>query len=497
MNQSRADAFPRPALLKSYVRSTASVDHEYSNHSLRVLEGAVPLALRGFLYRNGPGTMQSFGEPYRHPFDGDGMVTRFSFEADKVQYTNRFVQTKELREEARAGRMLYRSFGTNVPGGWLRNIARLTFKNAANTNVIVHGGRLLALWEGGLPHALDATTLETIGPYDYQGKLRNVGSFFDRTLSPFLPFSAHPKRDVDTGELFNFGTLVGHRPRLVLYRIDRHGTLQTPQFVPLDDLSFVHDFILTRHYAVFFVPSVAFDLVRTFFGLTTPAASLRARKNRSASLLLVPRDGGAPRWFQVNAGFVFHFANGFEDGNGNIVLDALRMRSLPGADDIASFLGGEDVTIPQAYPTRFLLDLKRARVVEDQMFDFPAELPTVDPRSVGRPYRAFWSLAGESGNTSPFMTRVARLEMSSGYRRARDFFPDLPGEPLFVPRPAAESPEEGWVLVLVYRASTHLSELVILDADTLDVVCRLELPHHVPPGFHGTWVPSNEPLPNE
>ena len=131
------------------------------------------------------------------------------------------------------------------------------------------------------------------------------------------------------------------------------------------------------------------------------------------------------------------------------------------------------------------------------MFDFPAELPTVDPRSVGRPYRAFWSLAGESGNTSPFMTRVARLEMSSGSRRARDFFPDLPGEPLFVPRPAAESPEEGWVLVLVYRASTHLSELVILDADTLDVVCRLELPHHVPPGFHGTWVPSNEPLPNE
>ena len=492
MKPQNAEASPRSTLLESYLRATATVDREHTNHSLRVIEGLIPVALRGVLYRNGPGTMQSFGEPYQHPFDGDGMVTRFSFEAESVRYTNRFVQTKERREEARAGRMLYRSFGTNLPGGLLRNLARLQFKNAANTSVIVDGGKLLALWEGGVPHALDATTLATIGPYDYAGRLRNVGSRLERSLAPFLPFSAHPKRDVDTGELVNFGTLAGRRPRLVLHRIDRHGTMQAPQFVALDDLSFVHDFILTRRYAVFFVPSVAFDLVRAFLGLTTPAASLRARHGKKAALLLVPRDGGAPRSFEVNAGFVFHFVNGFEDDSGHVVLDALRMGSLPHADDIARFLKGENVAIPQAYPTRFVLDPERANVTEEQLFDLPAELPSIDPRSVGRPYRAFWSLAGHAGDASPFMTRVARIEMASGSQRARDFFPDFPGEPLFVPRPSAdESREQGWVLVLVYRAATHRSELVILDAGTLDSVCRLELPHHVPPGFHGTWVPSD------
>jgi all-trans-8'-apo-beta-carotenal 15,15'-oxygenase len=480
---------PLETLLHTYKRATATVEAEHRAVPLRVLEGSVPHGLRGVLYRNGPGTMQSFGQPYQHPFDGDGMVTRFSFEADGVRYTNRFVQTEERRNEARAGRMLYRSFGTNLPGGLRRNVGRLAFKNAANTSVLLEGGTLLALWEGGLPHALDPVTLATLGPYDYEGRLRNNGSRFERLLSPVLPFSAHPKRDVDTGELVNFGTLVGARPRLVLYGVDRHGAMRAPRFVPLDELSFVHDFVLTRRYAVFFLPSVAFDLARTFLGRTTPVGSLRARPTNKASLLLVPRDGGAPRSFEVDAGFVFHVVNGFEDERGHVVVDALRMSSLPAADDITRFLAGEPVDVPQAHPTRFMVDTNAGRVTEERRFELPAELPSIDPRSVGRPYEAFWSLAGQVGEKTPFLTRVARLEMASRTQITREFSPDLPGEPLFVRDPqCGETRERGWVLVVVYRAATHRSELLVLDADTLASVCRLELPHHVPPGFHGTWV---------
>ncbi|MEO1334542.1 MAG: carotenoid oxygenase family protein, partial [Myxococcota bacterium] len=47
---------------------------------LPVLEGRVPAALRGVLYRNGPGRLEVFGTQLTHPFDGDGMVSRFRFE---------------------------------------------------------------------------------------------------------------------------------------------------------------------------------------------------------------------------------------------------------------------------------------------------------------------------------------------------------------------------------------------------------------------------------
>ena len=46
--------------------------------------------------------------------------------------------------------MLFRNaFGTQRPGGPLRNAFDMRLKNPANTNAVLWGGRLLALWEVG------------------------------------------------------------------------------------------------------------------------------------------------------------------------------------------------------------------------------------------------------------------------------------------------------------------------------------------------------------
>ena len=164
-----------------------------------------------------------------------------------MRYTNRFVRTREFVAEEAAGRLLCRGFGTNLPGGVLANALRLRLKNAANTNVIWHGGKLLALWEGGLPHRLDPRTLASLGPDDYDGRLRNPFSRLERALSPGLPFSAHPGRDAATGELFNFGVLPGvGKHRLLLYRVAADGSMAAPRVHELPHCSFIHDFALTR-----------------------------------------------------------------------------------------------------------------------------------------------------------------------------------------------------------------------------------------------------------
>jgi carotenoid cleavage dioxygenase-like enzyme len=41
----------------------------------------------------------------------------------------------------------------------------------ANTNVVYWGDRLLALWEGGLPHVIDPVTLQTEGTSRIRGVL--------------------------------------------------------------------------------------------------------------------------------------------------------------------------------------------------------------------------------------------------------------------------------------------------------------------------------------
>lgn len=75
---------------------------------------------------------------------------------------------------------MFRNFGTNIPGGFHKNLLRMRFKNAANTSVVMHAGRLHALWEGGLPHRIDPTSLDTLARDDLGGALRNDRSLLKR-----------------------------------------------------------------------------------------------------------------------------------------------------------------------------------------------------------------------------------------------------------------------------------------------------------------------------
>lgn len=465
----------------AYATCPSEVDEE-----LPVVAGALPSSLRGVLYRNGPGRMEAGGVRYQHPFDGDGLVLRFSFDGQRVRYRNRFVRTREALEEARAGRMLYRTFGTNLPGGLARNALRMHIKNAANTSVVTHGGRLLALWEGGAPHALDPTTLETLGRHTFDGRLVNRAS--DRLISPELAFSAHPRRDPATGDLWSFGAVAGWRGRLQLYRVDGDGRMDEPEAMPLEPFSFVHDFALTPRWRIFFLTPVTFAPFRVLAGLETPAGSIRGDVGKPITIMMVPRErGGAARAVRIAAppGFLFHFAGAWEeerDGS-RVIVDGMRFERFPEVDDLMPREGLAGAPAPRL--TRWTIDVKRQSVTERPLSDHPMELPRTDGDGDGRPHRTVYAIARAPEAVGFPLTGIAAVDVSRApatTTRFRDYAPDLPGEPIVVGR---------FVLTLVYRARARRSELEVLDAGDLSTVCTLRLPHHVPPGFHGTFVPAD------
>jgi len=466
---------------EAYATCPSEVDEE-----LPIVEGALPASLRGVLYRNGPGRMEAGGVRYQHPFDGDGLVLRFAFDGRRVRYRNRFVRTRELMEEALAGRMLYRTFGTNLPGGLRRNALRMHIKNAANTSVVVHGGRLLALWEGGVPHALDPVTLETLGRHTFDGRLLNRAS--DRLISPELAFAAHPRRDEATGELWSFGAVAGWRGRLQLYRVDGDGRMDEPEAVPLEPFSFVHDFALTPRWRIFFLTPVTFAPFKVLAGLVTPAGSIRGDEAAPVTVLMVPRErGGAARAIKLTAppAFLFHFAGAWEeerDGS-RVIVDGMRFARFPSVDDLLPREGHEGAPAPVL--TRWSIDVKRHTVTDEPLSDHPMELPRSDADGDGRPHRTVFAIARAPRSSSWYLTGIAAVDVGGArpVTRFRDFAPDLPGEPIYVR-------EANAVLTLVYRARERRSELVVLDAGNLSTVCVVRLPHHVPPGFHGTFIPT-------
>jgi all-trans-8'-apo-beta-carotenal 15,15'-oxygenase len=477
-----------PDPVPSIVRAYRPVEDEVDTW-LEPLEGAVPPGLRGVLYRNGAGKVEVEGVQQMHPFDGDGMVSRFQIGPQGVHYRNRYVRTREYLAERRAGTMLFRAFGTNVPGGLRANLLRMRFKNAANTSVVWHGGRLLALWEAGQPHALDSTSLATLGRFDFGGALtqRFPGSVFN----PELPFSAHPTVCPRTGELFNFGLFFGPTPTLVLYRAPAAGDQLEIRRHPLARSSFMHDFAVTERHVVLFASPVQFDVARTLAGLTTPVEAIRRDPAERTQVLVAPREGGPVRVFDAPTGFfAFHFFGAFEDA-GRIVVHGCRMPDFQGGTiDLRDAEAIRHANFEPATPCRWTVDLASGEVREE-LFETPAmELPTIDPRRTTLRQRVGWATV-RTPTHRPVYTGLGRVDLDTGAATTRDFGKDLPGEPIFVPR-GADAPEgDGWLLSVSFRAETGKSELWILDATTLETVARFGLPHHQPPGFHGCFVPAS------
>lgn len=463
-----------------YRAATQTVTDEL-DIELEPLNGSAPFD--GVLYRNGPGRQELFGIPYGHPFDGDGMISRYEFRDGSVRYRNRYVRTRELEAEERAGKPLFRSFGTNLPGGLVRNLFRLNFKNAANTSVIPHGGKLLALWEGGLPHSIDPNSLETLERYDYGGKLKNKNSIIDRTLAPELPFSAHPK--FADGFMYNFGMAVGVKPRLMLYRVDANGAMDEPVSLQLDQLSFVHDFVLTENHLVFFLPAVAFDIPRTLAGFSTPVDSLQMLDRPTKVLVVGRRDFRVVHELYCDPGFIFHFVNGFEE-DGRFTIDGFQLPELPDGDATRDIVEGRDRDFPRATLVRTEFSLNDARARQTEMFSVPGELPQIDPRFASRRHRYVFAATTPKERRDPFLTGVGCFDLETGTERVRSFGRDLIGEPVFVPRGEAEG--DGWLLTVAHSADEGRAELRILDAQSLEDVAHFAVPHSVPPGFHGCFI---------
>ncbi len=468
-------------ILESYVQSNLLVETEHQRLPLEV-EGRIPKAIKGRLFRNGNGRFEHKGVRYKHLFDGDGMISAFYFESGGVYYSNRHIRTRELEEEDRKNKMLYRSFGTNLPGGWKKNVLKMQFKNAANTSVIWHAGKLLALWEGGLPHEIDPDTLETLGRFDFDGTLLNPYSFIDRQISPELPFSAHPKFDQTEGALYNFGTLAGIKQRLMIYKVDSEGKASIEHAIPMAGVVFTHDFILTaQKRMLFFFTPVKFQLWQAFLGLKPPVESLKGQPGAPAEIVLV--DGSEKKIFQTEAGFIFHYANGFEREDGTLVVDAWTMDSFPEID-----IDEGEGSAPSGTLMRYEIKAEEGKVKRQPISDFRGELPYINQSRKGRPYRYVWSIGDPSDSQRALLHSLLKTDVETGKVMRRDYFPHLPGEPVFIPNPEGAEEDDGWIAFLLFDSNHRKTQLHLLDASRLETEAVVTLPHNIPLGFHGTWV---------
>jgi all-trans-8'-apo-beta-carotenal 15,15'-oxygenase len=474
-----------------------SQPNEYS-YQIEDIEGEIPPELTGTLFRNGPGLLDIAGEAIHHPFDGDGMISAFTFKDGLVHFRNRFVQTEAYVEEKAANKILYRGvFGTQKPGGWFNNIFDLKLKNIANTNVIYWGGKLLALWEAAEPYRLQPDTLETIG-IDY----------LDGILQPGESFAAHPWIDpscvMDDGQpcLVNFAISPGLSSKITIFELNPDGKLLRRHSHSVPGFCFIHDFAITPHYCIFFQNPVNFNPLPFLFGMRGAGECVQFQSGKPTRAILIPRDPNNKevKTFEVDSGFVFHHANAFEK-EGKVCIDSIAYESLPQVLPDTSYKEVEFENLDPGQLWRFELNLQDGTVERELVEPRCCEFPTIHPDKVGRDYRYLFIGATHNNNGNAPLQTILKLDLATGERQTHSFAPHgYVSEPIFVPTNPPQSPLEGgkpaedagWVLTLVYDGKNHRSTLVILDAQNIagDAVASLHLKHHIPYGLHGSWTDS-------
>lgn len=409
--------------------------------------GALPPSLAGRYLRIGPNPWPVPTGPY-HWFSGAGMVHGVELRDGRAAwYRNRWVRTSGMAEE----------LGEADRGGPTPPIY-----DSSNTNVLGHAGRIYSFTEGANPYEL-TPELDTVGRTTFGGELP-------------CGFTAHPKIDPVTGELLGFG--YGFAEPYVLYHsIAPDGSLTRSVPIDVHGPVMMHDFSVTERHAVFYDLPVVFRLELAM----DPDVPFPFEWDDEypSRVGLLPRDGDAVRWFDVDPCFVFHPLNAYEDDSGTVVLDVVRYPDMFRREEVKGSL------LERQRLERWTVDPSSGKVLADVVDDRPQEFPVVDPRVVGRRHR-YGYVAGAIERTE-----VLKHDLVRGTTEVHDLGPGRhPGEFSFVPDADRAGEDEGWLLGFVYDDATDRSDLVVLDASDVTgaPVATVHLPRRVPFGFHGSWV---------
>ncbi|MFV0643489.1 MAG: carotenoid oxygenase family protein [Sphingomonadaceae bacterium] len=451
------------------------------------LVGEVPADLDGAFFRVHPDPQYPPMYENDQFFNGDGMVSQFRIKDGKIRFRQRYARTDKWKLEREAGRALfgvYRNRQTDDPS------VKGEIRGTANTNVMVHAGKLYAMKEDSPCLLMDQDTLETVGYTDFGGALT-------------IPtFTAHPKIDPDTGNFCGFGYAVeGDLSTACQYfEIDPSGKIVRKANFSVPYYTMLHDFGIAGDYAVFNVSP--FTSNQDILDRQMPHFMYDRKLPFYLGVMRRDGDGSDMRWFRLEPGICgCHVMNAFQDGT-RIHFDfpVSQTTSLPFFPEMdGTPFNPEEAT---TWLNRITVDLASNSdeiTSIKQIGQAPGEFPRIDDRYTGKPYRHGWMITYDfdkpyNGQPGPFVgviNTLTHFDHATGKETSWWCGPDgALQEPAFIPRSADGAEGDGYIIALVDNHITNYSDLCIFDAQQVDKgpICRAKLPVRLRQGLHGNWV---------
>ena len=452
----------------------APVLEEMTARGLTVI-GDLPRDLNGMFVQNGANPRFLPTEAGYSWFDGDGMVQGLQVDDGDVVFRSRFVKTRGLAEDTAAGQATY--IGSLAkPGAGKRH------KNVANTDLVYHAGKLLALWwEGGEPYELSLPDLQTKGAFTYGDTVQGG-------------VTSHAKVDPKTGEMY-FISWSPRPPYLQVGVAGANGRVLRQVPIDLPGPRVQHDVGISDRFVCVFDFPMDIDFKRP--GQASLGFVLNdARPARIG--LLDRRDLDKPvRWFEAKPCFMWHLSSAWDEGD-EFVLVGVRIEGATRFDargvvhDDLPLVDGEHRFDTRPYVWR--LNTRTGAVVEQQLDDTHVEFPRVNDDYICSGARFSYMAAIQQDQATLKTNGLLKYDLVSGRKQAF-YLPQghLCYEATFAPREGGSGEDDGYLVNFVTNEADHTSEFWVTPAQDLEAgpVARVKLPQRVPPKFHGRWLPAN------
>lgn len=433
----------------------------YAPAAMRRVHGRAPRGLEGSLYRNGPGWFRYANSATGHWFDGDGFIQRFAIHDGQARHSGRFADTLKRRVEMQRQEIIFPGFGTaGRPGAPVQSPDDM---NAANTSVMMAGGELWALWEGGSPTRMNPDTLDTIG----------VRPFRDDLAA--MPFTAHPKVEPN-GRIWNIGV---YGRRVIIWRLAPNGVLEDAQVIDVGTSSYLHDWAVTERFLI--IPLQPWIHERMAAPLVEGYVWREDQPFRV--LVLDKNDYSNRRMYELPAMFFFHTGDAWEDRDGTIRFDLCVSANAHFVSEQARTMIHQNVAeTPSA--ELVLAVLHADGRAELQRSGLHGEFPQTDRRRQGLA-RDLVVIANDR--------EVSTLSMMNWRTGAQESFNFGAGqmvqEHLFVPKGSSGGERDAWLVGVTLNAGARATEMHVFDAARVSdgPVVTWRSRYAAPLGFHGTW----------
>jgi carotenoid cleavage dioxygenase len=454
--------------------------NEYTATDMEVI-GEIPKDIDGVYVRNTENPVHQAKGNY-HPFDGDGMLHSVTIRNGQAEYRNRFVRTKGFEAEQIAGQSLWQGIANFVTAETRKGWGAQGFvKDSSSTDVVIHAGKIMStFWQCGEGYLLDPYTLENLGTQDWV---------------PEDGISAHPKVDLNTGEMLFFN--YSNKPPYQHYGVvDKDNKLVHYTPIPLPGPRLPHDMAFSKNYAILA------DLPLFFDPDKIPQNKFRPRyhPDMPTRFAIFPRYGTEKDviWFEAKPTYVLHWLNAYEEGD-EVILDGYfqdqpnppPLKWMPRR--IGKVMASIDLKSLQTRLHRWHFNLKTGEVREYHLSDEIVEFGTFNQRYAGSKNRYYYSVWNKPGWF--LFSGIMKHDLETGEVQKYDFGKKRYGsEAPFVPRIGAKDEDDGYLISFITDMKKNRSECVILDAKNIEAgpVCQIILPHRISSGTHACWANGEE-----